>query len=138
MNKKQISLFGSKKTDDYKTPLDLYLKLDQEFKFDFDPCPYQSSFNGLEINWKKSNFVNPPYSKVKEFLKKAWEELDKGNAKVCVFLVFVNTDTKWFHEYIYNRAEIRFIKGRIKFIGGKYCAMRPSMLCILRSKRENP
>ena len=136
MNKQQVQLFRSKKTDDWQTPPELYKTLDLEFNFDFDPCPFQSTFNGLECDWGKRNFVNPPYSKVKEFLKKAHEEINKGNAEVCVFLVFANTDTKWFHDYCYGQSELRFIKGRLKFIDAQgnadNSAMRPSMIVILK------
>ena len=58
--------------DDWKTPQDLYNSLDKEFHFDFDPCPFKHDitlWNGLEIDWGKINFVNPPYSrKLKEDL----------------------------------------------------------------------
>ena len=46
--------------DDWKTPDAFYNKLNEEFKFDFDPCPYQSDFDGLKIEWGQSNFINPP------------------------------------------------------------------------------
>ena len=71
MEKHQIKLFQSKKTDNWATPQWLYDKLNDEFDFDFDPCPFQSKFDGLKCDWGKRNFVNPHYSKVKEFLHKA-------------------------------------------------------------------
>ncbi len=136
MNKKTIQLFQSKKTDDWQTPKELFNLLNKEFNFDFDPCPFQSTFDGLKCNWGRRNFVNPPYSKVKEFLQKADLELKNGNAELCVFLVFSNTDTKWFHDYCYNKAELRFLKGRLKFLNSKgniqNRAMRPSMLVIFQ------
>ena len=135
MNKQQIKLFSSKKTDNWSTPDYLYKKLDQEFNFDFDPCPLNSTFDGLTIQWGKRNFVNPPYSNVVGFLQKAHYELEYGKAELCVFLTFANTDTKWFHNYCYNIGELRFIKGRLKFVDEngkiKNSAMRPSMLVIL-------
>jgi phage N-6-adenine-methyltransferase len=110
-----------KHSDNWETPEDLYQELNNEFGFDFDPCPINhdlSLWDGLKIDWKKSNFVNPPYSRnLKEaFVKKAIEESKKG--KVCVVLLPVSTSTKLFHEYILpNKKEIRFIKGRVKFVG---------------------
>lgn len=107
--------------DDWQTPFEIYNELNNEFNFDFDPCPLNhdlSIWNGLEIDWGKSNFVNPPYSrKLKEsFIKKAIDESKKG--KICVLLIPVSTSTKIFHDYILpNQNEIRFVKGRIKFIG---------------------
>lgn len=60
-------------------------------------------------------FCNPPYSKVKEWVKKAYEESKKGC--LVVMLIPSRTDTRWFHEYVYQKQEIRFIKGRIRFVG---------------------
>lgn len=114
----------------------LYVELNKEFNFDFDPCPLNSTFDGLSVPWGKRCFVNPPYSQVKAFLVKAWEEINAGRTKLAVFLTFSNTDTAWFHDYIYHKAEIRFIRGRLKFLDetGKVInsAMRPSMLAILK------
>ena len=105
--------------DNYATPPELYNELNEEFNFDFDPCPYNEGDiinDGLKIDWGKSNFVNPPYSqKLKEqFIIKGIEEMKKGN--VSVFLIPVSTSTKLFHDYIKpNANEIRFLKGRVKF-----------------------
>ena len=105
--------------DNYATPPELYNELNQRFQFDFDPCPYnEGKINkcGLSIDWGKSNFVNPPYTrKLKEaFILKGIEEMKKGN--LCVFLLPVSTSTKIFHEQILpNATNIEFIKGRIKF-----------------------
>lgn len=65
-----------------------------------------------------ANFVNPPYSRqLKEaFVRKAVEESEKG--KLCVCLLPVSTSTKLFHDVINpNAKEIRFLKGRVKFLG---------------------
>ena len=108
-------------SDNWKTPPELFESLDNEFSFDFDPCPLNHNveeWDGLQIEWGKRNFVNPPYSrKLKElFVKKAIEESKKGN--LCVLLLPVSTSTKLFHDYILpNKKEIRFLRGRVKFIG---------------------
>ena len=131
-----------KHKDDWQTPAYIYDPLNEEFSFTFDPCPLYhdvNKWNGLEIEWKNSNFVNPPYSrKLKEqFIKKAVEE--SKNRKTCVMLLPVSTSTKIFHEIILpNKKEIRFIKGRVKFIGiNSYgemvtnkCGMHDSMIVI--------
>ena len=102
--------------DNWATPKEVYDKLDAEFHFDFDPCPLFSKEDGLLIEWGKSNFVNPPYSrKLKEgFIRRAYEESKKGN--LSVMLLPVSTSTKIFHDIIYPNAEIRFWKGRINFL----------------------
>ena len=129
--------------DDWKTPDNIYNELNNEFNFDFDPCPYMhdiTKWNGLNIEWGKSNFVNPPYSrKLKEaFVKKAIEESKKD--KLCVMLLPVSTSTVLFHDYILpNKKEIRFVRKRIKFSGyntfGEYvknkAGMHDSMIVIL-------
>ena len=110
-------------SDNWATPKEFYDKLNVEFLFDFDPCPLNtneitSDNDGLLIEWGKKNYINPPYNrKLKEaFVIKAINESKKGN--ICVMLLPVSTSTKLFHNYILpNAKEIRFIKGRIKFIG---------------------
>ena len=125
----KTSLFFSSLRQDGKTPMDLYEQLDQEFHFDFDPCPPDADFNGLEIELKKRNFINPPYDQQKLWVKKAYEESLKN--KICVLLLPVRTDTKLFHELILPYAkEIRFIKGRLKFQQYKNSAPFPSMIVI--------
>jgi len=110
--------------DNYATPPDFYQALNKRFNFDFDPCPYCEGdvvVDGLTIDWGKSNYINPPYSDLKEsgylkssFVKKAIEESKKG--KLCVMLLPVSTSTKLFHDWIKPHAtDIEFVRGRIKF-----------------------
>lgn len=108
---------GLENSDHWETPRNLYEKLDSEFHFDFDPCPLNATFNGLEIEWGKSNFVNPPYNRVDKpkFIQKAYEEWCKG--KTCVLLIPSATGTMQFHNLILPNAEIRFLQGRIAFAG---------------------
>lgn len=136
--------------DNWKTPDYLYEKLNDEFNFDFDPCPLcfeeiTPENDGLLKDWGDRNFVNPPYSlKLKvAFIKKAIEESKKG--KLCVCLIPVSTSTKLFHDDILpNKKEIRFLRGRVKFEGintkgeavkGK-CGMHDSMIVIFDGREE--
>ena len=67
-----------------------------------------------------------------KWVRKAYETVQEyGNT--VVMLVFARTDTAWFHDYIYHKAEIRFIRGRLKFGGSKTNAPAPSMLVIFKS-----
>jgi site-specific DNA-methyltransferase (adenine-specific) len=61
--------------------------------------------------------LNPPYSagNIDRFMQKAYEESQKGAVVVC--LVPCATDTRWWHNYAMRAQEIRFIKGRVRFIG---------------------
>jgi len=134
----------SSKTDEWETPQDLFDELNKEFQFDLDVCAnqqntkcanwYGKSIDGLTQNWhvwNKPCWMNPPYGReIGKWVKKAYEESQKGCTVVC--LLPARTDTKWFHEYIYGKTEIRFIKGRLKFGGSKNSAPFPSMIVIFR------
>lgn len=112
---------SNSKNNHWHTPGYILDPLNDEFDFDFDPCPLNhdvKEWDGLKIDWGHRNFVNPPYSKQEKeaFVKKAIEESGKG--KLSVVLIPVSTNTKLFHDLIKpNAKEIRFVKGRIKFIG---------------------
>ena len=129
MNKK---LFFSSLNQNGRTPKKLYDELDKEFSFDFDPCPTNPTFNGLDIEWKKSNYINPPYKHQKVWVNKAYEESLKS--KTCVMLLPARTDTKIFHEVILPHAkEIRFIKGRLRFEQYESSAPFPSMIVVFNT-----
>lgn len=80
------------------TPKDLYDQLDQEFHFDFDPCPYPKpeGFDGLTCEWGKSNYVNPPFGSIMHngkkkgptaWMRKAIAEQKKGKLSVVLYPV---------------------------------------------------
>ena len=124
--------------DLWTTPPHIIEELREEFGPMFDPCPenWDESFNGLEIEWKKVNFVNPPYSQMVDWIKKSHEEWKKG--KTVILLIPPRTDTRYFHDYVNGNAEVRFIKGRLKFgnpskVGYKPTgAPFPSILCVFK------
>lgn len=132
----------SSKSDEWSTPQDVFDNLDAEFHFNLDPCcthenrkcenHYTKEDNGLKHSWGGySVFCNPPYSNIAEWVEKCYREGTKDNTTV-VLLIPSRTDTKYFHNFIYNRAEIRFIKGRLKFGGHSNSAPFPSMVVIFR------
>jgi hypothetical protein len=135
---------GLENSDHWETPEQLYKELDAEFHFDFDPCPLHADFDGLIVEWKRSNFVNPPYNRQDKprFIQKAFDEWKKG--KTCVLLIPASVSTKQFHELILPHAEIRFPKGRIAFKGyntkGEYVKTRKgkhdSMIVVFRGQRD--
>lgn len=125
---KSKGYINKSKSDNWGTPDDIM----EKYKDWFDPCPYNYDVDGLTIEWKDKNFVNPPYSKCKEWVKKCYDEWNKG--KTVHLLIFANTDTKYFHDYIYPYAKIEFLKGRLKFksLDGKSkngVAPKGSMIC---------
>lgn len=76
-------------------------------------------------------FCNPPYGKeISKWVEKAYEENKKG--VLVVLLLPARTDTRWFHNFIYKKHEIRFIKGRLKFNDCKQPAPFPSMVVVMK------
>src|SRR5688500_3675201 len=118
---------------DWKTPKALYQALDAEFGFDHDPCPVKPKTNGLESEWGKVNFVNPPYGReIRKWIQKGYEENLKG--KIIVFLLPSRTDTTWWHDFVMKATEIRFIRGRLKFDDQRNSAPFPSAIAIFRPR----
>ena len=136
-----ISACLSSKSDDWATPQDFYDNLNREFHFDLDPCAddrnhkcdlyFTREQDGLKQNWGGHRvFCNPPYgSKIGEWVRYSYEQAQKPNTLV-VMLIPSRTDTKYFHDYIYGKAEIRFIRGRLKFGDSKTPAPFPSMVVV--------
>ena len=136
----------SSATDNWSTPQDFFDKLNDEFHFTLDVCAdennhkcehyYTKEIDGLSRPWIGTIWCNPPYGrKIGEWVRRAYFSSHIGSATV-VMLLPARTDTRWFHDYIYNKSntEIRFIKGRLKFGGCKNSAPFPSMVVIFRSK----
>jgi phage N-6-adenine-methyltransferase len=119
-------LMFSSISNEWETPKDLFAKLNDEFDFTLDPCctidnktcPNYFTINddGLNKDWAGHNvYVNPPYGReIGKWVKKCYEESLKGT--LCVMCIPSRTDTRWFHDYIQGKAEVRFLKGRLKFI----------------------
>ena len=77
-------------------------------------------------------FCNPPYGKqIKKWCRKAYEESLNPDTTV-VMLIPARTDAAWFHDYILGKAEIRFIRGRLRFSGATQNAPFPSMVVVYR------
>ena len=112
---KKLNTYSTKLTDQWSTPPELYKQLDSEFHFTFDPCPLSTQYvDGLTKQWGTSNFVNPPYSDIEPWAKKCREEQLKGN--LSVLLIPSRTSTHYFHDWILPFAELRFLRGRVKFL----------------------
>lgn len=136
-----MKAYFTSNSDEWETPQSLFDELDEEFHFNLDPCAtprtakcenyYTADDNGLNHSWGGYRvFCNPPYSEISKWVEKCYREGIKDNT-VVVMLIPSRTDTKYFHNFIYQRSEIRFVKGRVKF-GGKSNAPFPSMIVIFR------
>jgi len=102
----------------------------------FDPCPLKEIYdiNGLTCDWEDRTYVNPPYSNVMPWVKKAIEENKKG--KLIVMLLRMDTSTKWFKELQEAGAMFMWINGRLRFGDSGKPANFPSMLVILNKKEK--
>ncbi len=130
----------------WRTPLDLFKQLNEEFHFDLDVCasnawllPKYLSDNALQQDWckiAKSCFMNPPYGReIGNWILHAFIEakVHQGCSVVC--LLPARTDTDWFWRYC-TKGEIRFLKGRLKFLNPNYTTPKPapfpSMIVVFR------
>lgn len=133
-------LMFSSESDEHPTPQWLFDALNREFAFTLDPCctpesakceKYYTIFDsGLLKDWSTEVvFMNPPYSECAEWMRKAYWASLEGSTVVC--LVPSRTDTDWWHRYA-MRGEIRFIKGRLTFVGSENPAPFPSAIVVFR------
>lgn len=133
-------------TVEWETPQWLFNQLNAEFNFTIDVCAtaentkcarfYSLAEDGLIQDWcGETAYCNPPYGReMPKWIRKAREEANKG--ATVVMLIPARTDTKAFHEYIYGKTEIRFLKGRLKFGDSKNAAPFPSMVVIFRMEGD--
>lgn len=109
------------------TPQDFYDELNKEFSFVLDPAATEKTAkckhyftpetDGLSQSWDFGGavFCNPPYGRViGKWVEKAYKESLVIKHPI-VLLIPARTDTTYFHNFIYWKAEIRFIRGRIRF-----------------------
>ena len=133
-------LFSSK-NDVWETPQAFFDALNEEFRFTLDACAlpgnakcklfFTPQDDGLVQDWGgHTTFCNPPYGrKIAAWVEKCYHESRKDKTRV-VMLIPARTDTVYFHKYIYRIAEIRFIKGRLKFGNAQHGAPFPSMVVV--------
>jgi site-specific DNA-methyltransferase (adenine-specific) len=148
-------------TDEWETPQAFFDELHAEFDFALDvaathenrktslycgPGSMGGCADALSVHWAwitdsgrlGACWMNPPYSRCREFIGKAAQEARMGATVVC--LVPSRTDTRWWHEHVYDAAarsyrpgvEVRYVKGRLKFGASKNSAPFPSVLIIFR------
>ena len=130
---------------EWGTPQRLFDELDREFHFTRDVCASRENFkvtafwdkeddalNGKE--WSGTLWMNPPYGRaIGTWLKKAFES--RATA-MTVCLIPARTCSRWWHQWVMQADEIRFIKGRLRFQGAEDGAKFPSAIVIF--KRRNP
>ena len=113
---------------DWETPPEVFGQLDDEFDFTLDPCAtpatakcaryFTEADDGLAQSWAGERvFMNPPYGReVYAWTKKAREEAAKG--ALVVGLLPASCDLAWWHDDVIGHAEVRYIRGRVRFLTG--------------------
>lgn len=127
-------------TTEWQTPRAFFQGIDLEFELDTDVCAtkgnrmcnkfFSKKEDGLKQNWKGLRcWMNPPYGRE---ISKWIEKASRGGADIVVALLPARTDTRWFHDFIYKKTEIRFLRGRLRFGGNANSAPFPNMIVIFR------
>ena len=138
---KNLSVHFSSKTCVWETPWDFFQKLDAEFRFDLDVCAlpenakceryFTPEVDGLCQDWRGVCWMNPPYGReIGKWVAKAFESAKAGTTVVC--LLPARTDTAWWHSFVLEATEIRFVRGRLRFVGAESSAPFPSAVVVFR------
>ena len=124
-----MSYMPQSKSDVHLTPDRVWELIKEKWGYDkdefFDPCPVNPQWNGLKIDWKELNFVNPPYTLLREFVQKA---IDESFRFTTIMLLPAKTDQEWFHDLKPWWNQILWIKKRLKFKNNKWSATQPHFL----------
>lgn len=139
----------SSNTNEWATPQAFFDELNKEFDFTLDPCAtpqnakcaryFTKEIDGLAQSWRgEVVFCNPPYGRdISKWVAKAYAETLSGEAKLVVLFIPARTDTAYFHDYIYKKHEIRFVRGRLHFNESNCGAPFPSMVVVMRGRNDD-
>jgi hypothetical protein len=133
----KTSYMPKAKSDIHLTPDRVWDMIRDNFGYQqeefFDPCPVNPKFNGLDIDWYRLNYINPPYSNLPLWVEKAITHSKSNNYSVSIMLLPCKTDQQWFHDIIENNFKIIWIRRRLKFKNNKWSATQPHFLCEIKS-----
>ncbi len=127
---------------DWETPDELFVSLDNEFHFTLDVCANKENAKcenwiGIDgdalqewIKWEGVCWMNPPFGNQGKWVRKAFESSQSGATVVC--LLPARTNTNWWHDYV-MRGEVRFIRGRPRFKGAKHGLPQPLAVVVFRA-----
>lgn len=123
---------GAPGKQDYETPDEFFRLCDREFVFQWDLAAHEEnrkcplwygpgspySADSLSQPWYQNGgflWLNPPFADIKPWARKCLEE--SGNGASVVMLTLASTGANWFRDYCWDRCQIRFLNGRLKFKG---------------------
>ena len=145
MGKITEGMFSSN-SDEWETPQWLFDELNERYAFTLDlaatlenrKCEIFDTDllpNDPKGYAGESCFMNPPYSKIKDFMRKAYNISEYADC--VVVLIPSRTDTRYWHDYVMKASRIEFIKGRLKFSESKQGAPFPSAIVIFLKEDHN-
>lgn len=141
----RLAAHFSSRSDEWATPPELFARLDAEFGFGLDVCAlphnakcrrfFTPEVDGLRQRWEGVCWMNPPYGRqIATWVRMAYEASLYGATVVA--LLPARTDTRWWHDYVANADEVRFLRGRVKFVGARSGAPFPSAVVVFRKRRK--
>lgn len=133
----------------WRTPKSLFEPLNKEFHFDYDlACSEENKLcekgfteeqDAFKQTWLGIGYLNPPFGLKKYPLKKwiGWcHEQTQTDERIIVAVIPARTNTNWWHQYVMKSKEVRFIKGRPKFIGNIHGLPQPLTVIIFANHSE--
>ena len=138
-SRQPTKVYHRSQSDEWATPRDRWVEWNDEFGFTLDAAAtvenalcerfFTAEDDGLAQEWTGTVWCNPPYSSVGDWVEKGYTS--SLNGATVVMLVPARTDTGWWHAWA-MKAEIDWIKGRLKFGDAKSGAPFPSVLLVFR------
>lgn len=137
----------SSKSNEWTTPQDFFDMLNDEFAFTLDAAAtsenakcvnyYDVETDALSQCWRGTVWLNPPYGrKIGKWIRKAWEESQRGVE--VVVLMPVRSDTPYWHDYVMRAAEVRLVRGRLRFSDSSASAPFPCCVVVFRPWCQGP
>lgn len=131
------------KVDDRETSPEVFDPLHERFRFTIDVAAsdqnakleryYTIEDDGLAQSWTGERvWVNPPYSDIRPWVEKAWQEWLR--ARLVVMLVPANrTEQAWWQDLVepyrndrWRPFHVEFLRGRLRFIEPGDTKVRPN------------
>lgn len=132
----------------YGTPRSFIQAVEREFgalvfdlasdgKNNIAPMYYTPAEDSLSQAWSWITggfaWLNPPYDDIGKWAKKAYTESLLGTK--ILMLVPASVGSNWYRDFVYGKAEVRFLNGRLTFVGHKTGYPKDLMLIVYDSER---
>jgi phage N-6-adenine-methyltransferase len=143
-SRSHMAVHYSSNRDDWATPWHIFNHYDRLFHFTLDVAASKSNakcqrfftkqVDGLKQKWTGTCWLNPAFSDIEKWCKKAYESAKAGATVVA--LLPVRTDTRWFHDHV-SHGHVKLLQGRITFVDADGPAPFPSMVVVWNGKSQS-